>query len=223
MGAVEACLVGLAVAITKLAVQQLAEKGQRTAAGNARFGEVFGSRKVGRSFLRTGEGEEFAHRRLLAERHDPRRSFSRARQCRADAGQHGKQRNLGSSADPFAVANDVPTGDMAELMRNDALDFFGAVGGLDQAAMNIDCLPARNEGVDGGIIDQNDVDIRRLQPGSFDQRFGYFVEELLGFRIAQHALCGDRLRGQHGGGENCEQAGEKAHNPVLRPRGLNRN
>ena len=60
--------------------------------------------------------------------------------------------------------------------------------------MDIDRLPARHEGVDRRIVDQDNIDIVGLKAGRLDQRFGDIVEKGLGFRIAQDRLGSGGLR-----------------------------
>ena len=83
------------------------------------------------------------------------------------------------------MADNVPAGDVAQLVRDDPLDLVGRIGGVDQAGVDIDGLPARDECVDRGIVDQHDLDVARLQPGGIDQRSRHVVEQGLGLGVAQ--------------------------------------
>ena len=100
------------------------------------------------------------------------------------------------------------------IWRDDALHLLGAIRGIDQPRMNIHRLTARDESVDRRIIDQDDFDIVGFEPGRLDQRRRNLVEERLGLGIAQNALRGDRLRREHGGSKEGNEAGEQAHRRV---------
>ncbi len=101
----------------------------------------------------------------------------------------------------------IAAGDMAKFVGDDALHFIGIVGGGDEAAMDIDNLPARDEGVDVLVIDEDDLDVARLQPCGLNDRRGHIVEQFFGFRVAQNAL---RLRGagHHQAGEREQESGK---------------
>ncbi len=81
--------------------------------------------------------------------------------------------------------------------------------------MDIDDLPARDEGVDRGIVDEDDLDIFRLQPRRFDQRRGHLGQHGLALGIAQDRLRERRARGedrQRGKREDeCQKAVEGSH------------
>jgi hypothetical protein len=51
----------------------------------------------------------------------------------------------------------VATGDMADFMGDDALQFVDIVGGDDQPRMNEDVLPAGDKGIDAFITHQHDL------------------------------------------------------------------
>ena len=59
----------------------------------------------------------------------------------------------------------MAAGDMADLVRDDALDLVDIVGRVDQPAVDVDGLAARDEGVDLLVAEQDDLDIARLEPG----------------------------------------------------------
>ena len=137
--------------------------------------------------------------------------FARTGQRGTDPGEHREQRDPRRRGDALAVAQYVSAGNVAQLVSDHALDFLGGIGRFDQARMDIDNLPARDEGIDRAIVDEDDIDIFGLQPRRLDQRSRDFVEEGFGLGIAQNGLSGDRLRREHGGGKESEQAGYEAH------------
>ena len=93
----------------------------------------------------------------------------------------------------MSPGNHVSADDVAQFMRDYALHFAGRSGGVDQPAVDVNDLPARDEGVDRWIVDQNDVDILRVQPGGLDQWPGHIAQQCLGFGIAQDGLGGGGL------------------------------
>ena len=184
MRAVKAGLVVLANTAAKFLVEQLAEEGERTLAGDTGLGQIVGACRIGAGFLRATEGQKLAHGGLLASCDDAHRRLATASQRRADPCNQRKDRNAAGGAVAFADADDMAAGDMAQLVRNHTLHFVGAVGSIDQPAVQIDDLPACHKGVDRRIVDQHHIDIARLQPGRFDQGRGNLVQKRLGFRIA---------------------------------------
>ena len=105
---------------------------------------------------------------------------------------------------------------MAELVGEYALHFVGAVGGLDQAAKDIDVLTARHERVDAAIAEQVDAHLSGTQPRRDEQRIDHVLEQRLGFGVAQHRLRHHRPRGnRHHGDERQQQAQRGA--PGARP------
>ena len=98
----------------------------------------------------------------------------------------------------------MPANDMAKLMRDHALDFICGRCGVDQAAVEVHRLAAGNKGVDGLVVDQDDVDIFGVKPRCRNQRRGNLIEKSLGLCIAQNRL-------RHGGAhryENCKKQDE---------------
>jgi hypothetical protein len=90
----------------------------------------------------------------------------------------------------------MPAGDMAKFMRDDALHLGCTFGHIDKAAVNVNRLPARNKGINRGIIDQNDVDILGIKPRCCNQRARHIMQKRLSFGIAQHGLRCHRLEGE---------------------------
>ena len=79
----------------------------------------------------------------------------------------------------------MTAGDMAQLVRHDALHFIGGVCRVDQTGIEIDPLTAGDKGVDLVIVDQHDVDMLGVQLGGCHQRRHHIGKQRLGFRIAQ--------------------------------------
>ncbi len=75
--------------------------------------------------------------------------------------------------------------------------------------MDIDRLPARDEGVDRPVIDQNQLDIAGFQFARLDQRGGHVVEQGLGLGIAQDRLRRHRLQNDQRAGQQRKRIGNK--------------
>ncbi len=115
----------------------------------------------------------------------------------------------------FLDAKDVAAGDMAELVRDHALQLVHILGRGEQARVDVDDLPAGDEGVDLPVADQHDPDILGLKPGRDDQRPGDFAQEGLGFGIAQDLLGPGRLRpGEERQRHEHEQTDEQGRPPL---------
>ena len=211
MGAREGGIVGLAVAIAIFAVLQFAEEAQRSAPGDPRIRKILRARHVGAAFLDAGEGEELAHRGALPHHHGRHRCIPGPGERGADPGEQREQGDPARRLHPLAEADDMAAGNMAQFVRDHALDLVGTVRRLDQAGMDIDRLPPRHEGVDAGIVDEDDVDVSGLQPRRLDQRFRNVAQERLGLRIAQDRLGGDRLGARKRESDEGEQEGKSAH------------
>jgi hypothetical protein len=101
----------------------------------------------------------------------------------------------------------VAVGDVAELVRDDALDFIGVVGGLDESGVDVDGLAAGDERVDRIVVDQDDFYVAGREASCLDERVGHLREHGFGFGVAENRLCVGGLRPQEeGGGRGCYEA-----------------
>ncbi len=173
----------------ELEVLDLLEEGQGALAADPGLGEETGTGLIGRGFLGAAVGEQFAHRRLLAGGEDAGAGFARAGSHRRRAEQQRQDGDAGGDLIALADADDVAAGDVAELVRDHALDLVDIVGRSDRAGMDVDDLAAGDERVRGVVLDHHDLDIARAEPGRLDDRPGHVAEQGLGLGIAQ-----DRLR-----------------------------
>src|SRR3546814_10012369 len=87
------------------------------------------------------------------------------RRHRRRAEEQRKQRDAGGDLHIVAEMDDMAAGDMAELVRYDALHLVGGLGGGDQAGKNIDNLAAGDDGVDVVAVEQVDLDVVGLKSG----------------------------------------------------------
>ena len=79
-------------------------------------------------------------------------------------------RDPGRCLGALLQADRVAAGDVAELVRDDALQLVHIVGRLEQARLDIDRLARGDEGVDLGIVEQDDVDAVGVEAAGDDQR-----------------------------------------------------
>ncbi len=82
---------------------------------------------------------------------------------------------------------------MAQLVRNHALDLVHVVRGLDQAGLKIDGLAGRNESIDLRVVQKDDVDAVRIEPGRHDQRPRHVLEQQLGLGVTENGGAGVTL------------------------------
>ena len=69
-----------------------------------------------------------------------------------------------ASLPPSRMRIDMAAGDMAELVGDHALQLVGIVGRLDQPGIDVDDLPAGDEGVDLRSSISIDLDVVRIEP-----------------------------------------------------------
>ena len=146
-----------------------------------------------RCFLGPGEGQEITHRGLLAGHHDAHAGIARAGGDGRAPQRPATGSKFGGGAGAFADADGVAAGDVAKLVGDDALQLVGVVGRDEQAGVDIDDLAAGDEGVDLGIVEQDDLDVVRVEAGGLDQRRGDIAEQQFGLAVAQDLLRGGRL------------------------------
>jgi hypothetical protein len=202
-------------AVAEFLVLQLLEEIERTAPGNPRLGEILRPGRVGLGFLRATEREVAAQRRLLPGHEHAKAGVGRSGGSGQPAQQQRKQGDAGGRL-RSRRADHVAAGDVAQLVGEHALHFVDVVGRADEAGMDIDCLPTGHESVDRAIVEQDDIDIARIEPRRLDDRRRHVAKQRFGFRIAQHVLRQHRLRGErqgrHGGTDSRQgaaQAGEE--------------
>src|SRR4029079_16431276 len=132
-----------------LLVLKLLEELQAASAADARLRKIGCAGKVGRALLGAGEGHEIAKRRALAGVKDAHACVGRSSSGDGGGGQHQRQdADLGGGASALADAQDVTASDVAEFVGDDALKLVDIVGRGQKSGMDIDDLPARDEGVD---------------------------------------------------------------------------
>ena len=187
------------------------EKVDRTFSGYAGSGQIARARGVCRAFLRTAESQKFTQRRLLACCHDTHARF-------ASSGSNGRcsQYQCGDTdaarrARAIGIADDMAAFDMSQFMGDDALYFIGGLRRFDQAAVNVDNLSTRHKCVNRPVVDQDDIDMRGIQPCCLYQRRRNFFEKGLGFRIAQNGLRHCRLHTQSECKDDCNDSPQMAH------------
>ena len=76
-------------------------------------------------------------------------------------------------------------GDVAELVRDHALQLVDVVDRLDEAGLDVDRLPGGDEGVDFRVVEQDDADAVGVEPGRLDQRPRNVLEQQFGLAVAE--------------------------------------
>ena len=111
-----------------------------------------------------------AERRALAGHHDTHSGIGRAGRHRRGSKDQREDGDPDRLVLPARAADRIAGDDVAELVRDDALELVHIVGGLEKPRLDIDGLALRDEGVDLGIVEQDDLDALRIEPGRDDQR-----------------------------------------------------
>ena len=109
-------------------------------------------------------------------------------------------------------------------MRDHALNFAHIFGGRNQARMDVDNLPTGDKGVNLFIVDQNNLDMARLQPGRADDIHRHIGKERFRLGIAQYGLRIGVLKAEEQRKEKGKQPcgeGGVSHDPAFPPTSLN--
>ena len=130
---------------------------------------------------------------------DPVAARGRARHG-ADAGQHADDGEDLRIRHLLPEPREVPAGDVARLMGEDADDLVRRLGVHERADIDEDLLAVRHEGVEGAVVDQDDLGRACIDAGGLEDRQGIVAQELLGLDVAHDAglaapLCGRHRRG----------------------------
>ena len=117
-----------------------------------------------------------------------------------------------------AVAQGVPILDVTGLVGEHAQQLVGVAGAQDQAGVDADDPPARGEGVQLGIIDQQDLDLGRFETHGREHRVRPPADDALDLGIADRALRGGGSGRRHhedggGRGDQPEKGGRDAGRP----------
>ena len=179
-------------------VLQLAEEFQEALPAGAGVVEIFDRGLVGRGLLRAGEGEKLAERCLLAGHQHREARFGGSRRDGERSKHEGREGEPAGVARAVLDADRVAAGDVAELVRDHPLNLIDVVRRLDQPAVQIDRLAGCDEGVNLRVVEQDDVDILRIEPRRHDHRAGNFAEQRLGLAVAKDLAALRRCRGGSG-------------------------
>src|SRR3546814_20509885 len=88
---------------------------------------------------------------------------------------------------------------MAQLMSDDALKLIHIIRLRQETAVNPDDLSSGHKGVDFGIVDQQHLNVARVQASRLFKWRGDTVEHRLRFRIPQNLMRHDRPFQQQNG------------------------
>jgi hypothetical protein len=188
-------------------VLQLLEEGERALAADARLAQEGCASLVGAGFLGADERVEFAGRRMTPRGHYARRRLAAAQCHGRRSEQEREQHHLRGYRRALLEADDVPAGDVAQFVRDHALDFVRVVGGFDKSRVQVDDLPARHEGIDRAVADHHHLDVVGPKPCRLDERARHVHQQLLRLGIAKDRLRRRRLH------RHCEAQGEQHDQP----------
>ena len=106
----------------------------------------------------------------------------------------------------------MAAGKMARFVSQDADDLIGRIRLSQGAVVHEDAAAVGNEGVEGGVVDDHDLDILFFETGRAQDRAGVVAQQLLCLGVAQQpraallGLCGPRPRQQRRRGHERGQA-----------------
>ena len=174
--------------------------------GLACGGEEFHRGAVGLFFLAALVRQERAAQRFLRRQHRRHagiaeatvRSAARTGDHGADAEQHGDDRGGLRRGELFAQPCQMPTGDVAGLVREHADHLVRRLGVHQRAGIDEDAAAVHDEGVEGLLVDDGDADVLLREAGGAQDRLRVVAQQLLGLGVADdrnpRRLCAGRRR-----------------------------
>ena len=150
-----------------LALQLLHEL-EKPARGLAALLEEGDACLIGRALLGAAEGEEVSHREVGAgthSRHAGLACASAAGRDRGGAEEHAEDLDDLRVFDRVAHARKMATRDVPGLVGHHADHLISTVGLDEQPRIEEDVEAARHEGVDLSIVDDDELDLLRIEPG----------------------------------------------------------
>ena len=199
----------------KLLTLQLAKEGDAALARNPGLRKEYGASLISTAFLIACEGEKLALCRCGAQSQNRHAGFARTcSHCQRRPHQR-QQRNLAGRPGTFAKAHIVASRNMAQLVRDHALQLVHVVGRCNQAAVDEHILPTRHKGVDGRITHQHELHAARIKPRCIDQRPRNLAEKRLRFGVAQDGLRPGRAGKERQGQRQQRNKDAHASSPCL--------
>ncbi len=103
---------------------------------------------------------------------------------RADAEQQGDDRLRLRGGQLLAQARKMAAGDMAGLVGQHADDLVRRLRLHQRAGIDEDAPPVHHEGVEGALVDDDDLDVLLRQSGGAQDRLGIVAQQLLDLGVA---------------------------------------
>ncbi len=190
-------------------VVEAAEERQQALRRLLRGFEIAHGGPIGRLLFAALVGEHAALGDLLAadrDTHAARTRFTHPGAGAADGGSaaqdhRGGRHNLGV-LQLLAQAHQMPAGDVAALVREDADDLVGSFGVDERAGVHEDVLAVGHESIERARADQHDLDRASAQAGCLGDRLQIVAHELFDLGIA------DKRRALVLGGGRQRQGGD---------------
>ena len=131
----------------------------------------------------------------------------------ADAGQKRDDRCGLRIGELFAQSHQMTAGQVAGLVREHADDFVRRLGVEQCAGIDEDVTPVHDEGVEGAVVEDDDLDVLLGQAGRLQDRRRVVAHQLLDFgvaddrRAARGGALGARLLGRRTAGGAAQRDG----------------
>ena len=149
---------------------------------------------VGGRFLVLPVGEHHAHRRVGSAEGGPHAELPEIAGADGGACRHGgeaekleHQRRRLRPRDLVPQSRKMAAGDMAAFVRDHADDLVGGLGFHQRAGMDEHIVPIDDEGVEGAVVDDVDVDGLSAQARGVQDRLGIGADQRFSLGIADHA------------------------------------
>jgi len=81
----------------------------------------------------------------------------------------------------------MPSGDVSAFMRDDPDHLVRCRGAHDQPGMNEHIVAVDDEGVEGTVVDDVDLDALGAEACGIENRFGIVPQQRFGFRVADNS------------------------------------
>ena len=153
------------------------QKAHARAVGLILLGAYIGEQRILDRGLRSADrrGAGLAHARVFAARGGDQRAHSQ---------QQSNDRLGGGGGELLAQPHQMPASDMAGLVGEHADDLVRGLGLHQRAGIDEDAAPVGDKGIEGAVVDDDDLDILLGQASGLQDRLHVFAQQLLDFGIA---------------------------------------
>ena len=195
----------------QLLVGEPLEGAQHAGAGLLGLVEIADGGAVGGRLLLALVGEDAAPPDLRpgADGGRPGRSAA-AGDGRGSAADHGDRGEDLRLTHRLAKADEVAAGEVAGLVGDDADEFARRLALHDDAGVDEDVAAVGDEGVEGAVVDDLDLDAGLLEAGGPEDRAGVVADQRLGLGITDERDARSLRRRGHDGAEGHGAGGDEA-------------